>query len=291
MENANKKDDFKSLFQDKKSQNFTVWVVGITISLLILFILVNQLLKIEQFGQLGDFFNGIAAPVLSLITIILLYNSFLVQKEELKATRQALEQSTQEMKNSAAIMERTEQNAKLERLESIVFKLLEICDNKRQNIQLSDTISSFDVLYGKRNDTLHYVGSEATKYWFMKVIREQKVENNAKKIPELIASNFESLKNIDDEFFKSLRSFAYSFVAIYKCILHSKISADQLDYLRFAINNYVTREEMFLVKLFINQVDDLSNLRTELEPFGITSTSEAIYEQHIKDEINKSPYD
>lgn len=100
------------------------WVVGITTILIVIFIVINQLLCIKEFGQLGDFFNGIAAPVLSLITIILLYNSFLVQKEELKATREALEQSAKEMQNSSTVMERMEQNAKLERLVSIVFKLL-----------------------------------------------------------------------------------------------------------------------------------------------------------------------
>lgn len=90
MEKANNNTDFKGLFKDPKTKNFTLWVVGLTVLMIIVFLGINQLLCIKDFGQLGDFFNGIAAPVLALITIVLLYNSFLVQKEELKAATKAI---------------------------------------------------------------------------------------------------------------------------------------------------------------------------------------------------------
>lgn len=109
--------------------------------------------------------------------------------------------------------------------------------------------------------------------------------NKEQKIDKCLKYIFEDLKG--KKFYVELKSLIYKFIAIYKCVLISKIPAKQLDDLRFAINIYLTSEEMFFVKLFINQLDDLSNLRTELEPFGIVSTSEAIYEQHVTDEINK----
>lgn len=282
MEEANKKDDFKSLFQDKKSRNFIGWVGGITVSLLVLFIIINQLLCIKEFGQLGDFFNGIAAPVLSLITIILLYNSFLVQKEELKTASKALEQSVEEMKKSAAIMERAEQNAKLERLESICFKLLEKYENSRNSIWPNRST---------KYNIGDYLPSMNTKHLII-ALKLKIVNNNnqvdKRMIDQFLNSFIEKLK--EENHYNEIKSLVYKFIAIYNCILNSKISPEELKYLRFAINNYLTNEEMFFVKLFINQLDDLKNLRTELDPFGIISTSEAIFEQHIKEEINKQSH-
>ncbi|MGV3597527.1 MAG: hypothetical protein ACO1PI_06630 [Bacteroidota bacterium] len=298
MDEADKKDNFWSLFQNEKSRGFTFWVVVFTIVFLAIgLLIINKQcwgLGSNNFGQLGDYFNGIAAPVLSLITIILLYNSFLVQKEELKATREALEQSAKEMQNSSTVMERMEQNAKLERLVSIVFKLLDKYENSRDKFTVYSETAQF--IDHKGIDALKHVKDIYLKpninqsslrvrqlidevvYTYITGTKEQKIDKCLKYI-------FEDLKG--KKFYVELKSLIYKFIAIYKCVLISKIPAKQLDDLRFAINIYLTSEEMFFVKLFINQLDDLSNLRTELEPFGIVSTSEAIYEQHVTDEINK----
>ncbi len=279
IEDATKIDDFKSLFKYKKSRNFTGWVIGITIVLIVLFIVINQLLCIKEFDKIGNFFNGIAAPVLSLITIILLYNSFLVQKEELKTASDALKQSVEEMKNSAAIMERTEQNAKLERLESIVFKLLEKYENSRDNFVIDNNkgINAFKTV---KNTLLTLCFTNAIAEQHYSNLELKSVKERDKLVDKLINAMFNTLKK--EKYYNDIQSLIYKFIAVYKCILHSNIPSDKLDYLRFAINNHLTKEEMLFVKLFINQLDDLSNLRTELDPF-IHSSSGAIYEQHIND--------
>lgn len=275
MEEATKKDDFKSLFKDKKSRNFTGWVVGITIVLIILFIVINQLLCIKEFDKIGNFFNGIAAPILSLITIILLYNSFLVQKEELRDTKLALEQ--------------TLQNAKLERLENIVFKLLEKYENSRDNFVIDNNNKGINAFKKVKNTLLTLCFTNVIAEQHYSNLELKSVKEREKLVDNLISGMFNTLKK--EKYYNDIHSLIYKFIAVYKCLLNSDISSDKLDYLRFAINNHLTKEEMFFVKLFINQLDDLSNLSTELESFAIISTSESIYEQHIKHEITKSPYD
>lgn len=283
MEEANKNGIFKWFTKNKSTFIFTISVIVVTVLFLITgystYIKEHFSLNSNNFGQLGDFFNGIAAPVLSLITIILLYNSFLVQKEELTATRQALEQSTKEMQNSVASMERAEQNAKLERLESICFKLLDKYEDSRNSVW-SDRSSKYNI-----GD---YLPRMNTKYHIIKL--KLKIVNNNNQVDKRMIDQFlnsfiEKLK--EENHYNEIKSLVYKFIAIYNCILSSKILPEELKYLRFAINNYLTNEEMFFVKLFINQLDDLKNLRTELSPFGIESTSESIYELHIKEEINK----
>lgn len=282
MEKAFEK-SIKWVTKNKSTFVFTISVIVVTVSLLIVGYLscVKEHfgLNSNNFGQLGDFFNGIAAPVLSLITIILLYNSFLVQKEELKTASKALEESVKEMAKSAAIMERSEQNAKLERLESICFKLLDKYENSR------------DKIWPNRNTNQNigdYLPGMTTKHLFITLklkIADNNNQVDKKMIDQFLNSFIDKFK--EQNYYKEIQSLVYKFLAIYNCILNSKMSVEQLQYLRFAINNYLTEEEMFFVRLFINQLNDLSNLRTELEPFGIVSTSEAIYENHIKDEVNK----
>lgn len=282
MEKAFEK-SIKWVTKNKSTFVFTISVIVVTVSLLIVgyssCVKEHFGLNSNNFGQLGDFFNGIAAPVLSLITIILLYNSFLVQKEELKTASKALEESVKEMAKSAAIMERSEQNAKLERLESICFKLLDKYENSR------------DKIWPNRNTNQNigdYLPGMTTKHLFITLklkIADNNNQVDKKMIDQFLNSFIDKFK--EQNYYKEIQSLVYKFLAIYNCILNSKMSVEQLQYLRFAINNYLTEEEMFFVRLFINQLNDLSNLRTELEPFGIVSTSEAIYENHIKDEVNK----
>ncbi len=299
MEEANKKDDLKWFAKNKSTFIFTISVIVVTVLFLITgySTCVKKYFELSStnFGQLGDYFNGIAAPVLSLITIILLYNSFLVQKEELKATREALEQSAKEMQNSSAIMARSEQNAKLERLESIVFKLIDKYENSRDdfNIKSSTAKKGIEVIYNIYKDVMSgYFLPDTGLNREEELLKEIPTLNNndvkLNKINQLLGVCFGKIKNnysYDEEYYIKLRPLVYKFIAIYKCVLHSEIPAEHLDYLKFAINNSLTREEMFFVKLFINQLDDLSNLRTELEPFGIVSTSESIYIQYLQEEI------
>jgi mannitol-specific phosphotransferase system IIBC component len=218
MEDVDNKDDFKGLFSNKKTRNFTSWVVGITTGLLGVFLIINKLLCIKDFGQLGDFFNGIAAPVLSLVTIILLYNSFLVQKEELKATRIALEQSTKEMQNSAAIMERTEQNAKLERLENIVFKLLEKYEANRSGFYVLSNGVKLIKLNGI--DGLNAIYRTISNSTTINILRKRLNDDSiqAEKTPafinSLIKAYFSELQKRED--YNLIKNLVYKFIPVYK---------------------------------------------------------------------------
>lgn len=285
MEKANNNTDFKGLFKDPKTKNFTSWVVGLTALMLAVFLGINQLLCIKDFGQLGDFFNGIAAPVLALITIVLLYNSFLVQKEELKAATKAIEQSTEEMKRSAEIMDRTEQNAKLERVESFTLKLLERYDVNRTNFGV----------YFENNKT---IGIEALKHIKNYLFSEYLIhlyahQHGAKNIPisgtkewfdhvnKLLSSQFEILSS--QSYYTDLKKLVYNLVAIYRSMLSSNLTKEELDHLRFAISTQISDIEFFFLKYFINQLKDLENLREPLDTnYGINSSSSSIYEMYIK---------
>lgn len=71
----------------------------------------------DKWGQLGDFFGGVLNPVIGLATIYLLVQSVTLQRRELAATRIAMEETKDEMKDQSTQM-------KLQSFESTFFTWL-----------------------------------------------------------------------------------------------------------------------------------------------------------------------
>ncbi len=286
MEKAFEK-SIKWVTKNKSTFVFTISVIVVTVSLLIVgyssCVKEHFGLNSNNFGQLGDFFNGIAAPVLSLITIILLYNSFLVQKEELKTASKALEESVKEMAKSAAIMERTEQNAKLERLESICFKLLDKYENSRDKFRINSgtaqVIPYEDIQALKRIHATYLSPVNELSFKVKVKVDQIKVEKNTilemQDVDDCLNYIFDSLKK--ETYFEELKSLVDKFIAIYKCIDSSGLNYSLTEDLVFAIDTQVSKEELFFIKLFINQNKDLISKTF----YSATATSELIYWDYL----------
>lgn len=70
----------------------------------------NNLLKVDNIGSVGDFLSGSTTPFFTMAAFLILIKSYFLQKEELKAAREemqasakALEAQKQIMKNEAQI--------------------------------------------------------------------------------------------------------------------------------------------------------------------------------------------
>ena len=95
-------------------------------------------------------------------------------------------------------------------------------------------------------------------------------------------SNYKGRFENEKDNFMNIKKLVYSFISIYRCIINSNIEKKQVEHLTFAINTQISEIEFFFIKFFINQLEDLSDLRTPLEDYSINSSSTSIYEMHIK---------
>lgn len=84
----------------------------------------------EVWGQFGDFVGGTLNPILSFITIYILYRTIILQQESLKKTNDALELSQQtyelsrtELSKSSEILESQNKLIQLQKFEGAFFEL------------------------------------------------------------------------------------------------------------------------------------------------------------------------
>jgi len=80
--------------KDERLKDLVVAFIFVAIGLLVFYIYFFKSGYISgnssDWGGLGDYFNGLTSPVIGFITILLLYKTYISQKEELKATRNLL---------------------------------------------------------------------------------------------------------------------------------------------------------------------------------------------------------
>ena len=64
----------------------------------------NNLLKVDNIGSVGDFLSGSTTPFFTMAAFLILLKSYFLQKEELKATREEMEASTKALEAQMQIM-------------------------------------------------------------------------------------------------------------------------------------------------------------------------------------------
>ena len=103
---------------------FSLALIALLLSTIVAVIL-NHFFCFADFGQIGDFFNGIIGPFLSLITILLVYATYQVQKKELTATLEELRKTAESMQDQKRIMEMQQVTQQQIRCDSIMLKMVE----------------------------------------------------------------------------------------------------------------------------------------------------------------------
>lgn len=81
--------------------NLIIFLVSVSFSVAIIFFIFSTKdspLKVNEIGQIGDFFGGTLNPLLTFITVALLIWSIRFQMDELKATREELKRSAESHK-------------------------------------------------------------------------------------------------------------------------------------------------------------------------------------------------
>ncbi len=104
---------------------FTLAFIALLLATIVAVIL-NHFFCFADFGQIGDFFNGIIGPFLSLITILLVYATYQVQKKELTATLEELRKTAESMQDQRKIMEMQEETQRQTRCDNLLFEMLKM---------------------------------------------------------------------------------------------------------------------------------------------------------------------
>lgn len=79
----------------------------------------------ETLGQMGDFFGGLLNPLVSFLTLIVAISVWQLQQEELKLTRDELEQTKLAMKDQAETAEQQRQEQRFFDLLNVYFRTVE----------------------------------------------------------------------------------------------------------------------------------------------------------------------
>jgi uncharacterized membrane protein len=79
----------------------------------------------EELGQMGDFFGGLLNPLVSLLTLFVAISVWQLQREELKLTRDELEQTKRAMKDQAKTAEQQRQEQRFFDLLNVYFRTLD----------------------------------------------------------------------------------------------------------------------------------------------------------------------
>lgn len=104
-----------------------------------------------DWGTLGDYFGGLLNPVVSFATLVVAYAVWKQQKEELKATKEALEEQAK--------------TAEQQRQEQRFFDLLTLCHSTVSSITLLARMSArseFPVQYSGKEAIAHFFRSRST---------------------------------------------------------------------------------------------------------------------------------
>lgn len=79
----------------------------------------------EKLGQMGDFFGGLLNPLVSLLTLIVAISVWQLQREELKLTRDELEQTKLAMKDQAKTAEQQRQEQRFFDLLNVYYRTVD----------------------------------------------------------------------------------------------------------------------------------------------------------------------
>ncbi|GAB4088902.1 putative phage abortive infection protein [Hydrogenophaga soli] len=110
----------------------------------------------DKLGQMGDFFGGLLNPLVSLLTLFVAISVWQLQREELKLTRDELEQSRLAMEDQA-------KTAEQQRQEQRFFDLLNVYQQTLGSVVLiarMSATSDVPVHYGGKEAIAHFLRSE-----------------------------------------------------------------------------------------------------------------------------------
>jgi hypothetical protein len=111
----------------------------------------------EELGQMGDFFGGLLNPLVSLLTLFVAISVWQLQREELKLTRDELEQSRLAMEDQA-------KTAEQQRQEQRFFDLLNVYQRTLDSISHTQARSAG----GDARELLTSRGKQAISSWLRK---------------------------------------------------------------------------------------------------------------------------
>lgn len=116
----------------------------------------------DKLGQMGDFFGGLLNPLVSLLTLFVAISVWQLQREELKLTRDELEQTKLAMKDQAKTAEQQRQKQRFFDLLNVYLRTVESISHERPRGMGSN--SERIVVHGKSaiSDWLHQTGVGGT---------------------------------------------------------------------------------------------------------------------------------
>ncbi len=116
-----------------------------------------------KYNELGDFVGGITAPFLSLVAVVLLYLTYMSQKQELRESRKLLQIQTETLDKQQ--FENT--FFQLLSVHSNLVNSIDLRDSKNKSLIISEGRDCFEIFYRKLRSAIHLEALKA---------KEEKVE-------------------------------------------------------------------------------------------------------------------
>lgn len=235
------------------------FILGIII--IFLMILSNLLPSgfLKEFLLSGSF--SIAESILMLVTIILIWVNYHLQKVELEKTSNALA-------NQERLMFSQFRQMQYDRLQNVSFKLLELYQKALKETKF--TVPNFEA---KRLGTDGLSERLRNKYYYL--LKDYTALN----LKESATKFINDFKN-DDEY-RIYKNLVYKFLAIHKTLVELKYKEEAknnfLEPLRFALNNQLTPTEFCIIKSVAVIEEDVEDMIEILKQNHITCTAESAF--------------
>lgn len=157
MEEKNKKKKFYEIINSFIS--FAVMMIVLSYAFIILFlyadnfgyilfqkdknILLEEVDKIEKFGQIGDFIGGTLNPLFALFSFMLLLITIKIQNKTLETSQEELELTRNELSKSATAQQDQSNSIKLQNFENTFFNMVSLHNEIVKNLKVKNHIIEY----------------------------------------------------------------------------------------------------------------------------------------------------
>ncbi|WP_394626989.1 hypothetical protein [Bacillus cereus] len=181
-DNTNHKNDCKKF--DVSELIFLIFIFAIVSPFFGLFLVKIFQLDFDKLGTYGDFLGGSTVPFLTIVTILFIYRTYILQQEQLKVQQRELSLLQKEMESTKETLQEQSKTARMQRFENSFF--IQIDELRKSKEEVAKYFFSLDLPY--------------TFNEYMEIIRD-KID---KAMGEYIEENAETLfrENEKEKYFK-----------------------------------------------------------------------------------------
>lgn len=207
-----------------------------------------QLDHFDKLGPLGDFFGGITAGILSLVSIMLVTAAIIMQKEELALQREELEKTREEIALQREELEKTREEynmtnktMKKQQFENTLFNLI----NNHHEIIKSMEFANLSKNYGGRR-AIRFIHVLIAEYLKNHVYSKNENKDEARKKTE------QKLKEIFSEFGYQLDHYLYNIFTIINFIDDDSLLKEDRKFYLDMFFSLLSSDEKYVLFCFIN---------------------------------------